>query len=98
MQASNLAAANVIEDLTDAIGDIKDDKSVTSDYSPLGMLMDWKVEHKDQHMRICIETDNLGLYLFTLVQQSRRWFFTEDLGSDDLKPAQNCSDAMRPRH
>jgi hypothetical protein len=98
MPASDMASADVIEDLTDAIDDIREDKSVTNDYSPLGMLMDWKVERKDQHMRICIETDNLGLYLFTLVQRNRRWVFTEDLDSDDLEPAQNCPDAMRLGH
>lgn len=59
------------------------------------MPIDWEVARNDQHTRLCIETDNLGIYLFTLVQRNRRWVFTEDLDSDDLKSAQNCAEAMQ---
>jgi hypothetical protein len=87
MPTLSLASARVAEDVKKATDDVGDE-----------MLMDWKVERKDQHMRICIETDNLGLYLFTLVQRNRQWVFTEDLDSDDLKPAQNCADAVKLIH
>jgi len=57
MPVSNMAAPDVIEELTDSIDDIRDDASVTNDYALLGMIMDWKVEHQDQHMRVCLSVD-----------------------------------------
>jgi hypothetical protein len=96
MPVSNIAAPDVTKELTHAIDDIRDDSSVTNDYSPLGMLMDWKVEHQDQYMRICISTDDPGRYLFKLVQRNRSWFFTEAQDvSDEPKFGKSCSDVMR---
>jgi len=96
MPVSNMAAADVIKELTHAIHDIRDDKSVPNDHAPLGMLMDWKVEHQDQHMRICLWVDDPGRYLFTLVRRSGKWFFTEARDvSDEPKFGKSCSDVMR---
>jgi hypothetical protein len=96
MPVSNMAAADVIKELTHAIDDIWNDASVTNDYEPLGMLMDWKVERQDQHMRICISTDDPGRYLFKLVQRNRIWFFTEAQDvSDESKFGKSCSEVMR---
>jgi hypothetical protein len=94
MPVSNMAAPDVIKELTHAIGDIRDDASVTNDYAPLGMIMDWKVEHQDQHMRVCLSVDGPGRYLFTLVRRSA-WFFTEAQDVSDEKFGKNCSDVMR---
>jgi hypothetical protein len=96
MPASNMAAPKVIEGLTGAIDDIRDDASLTSDYAPLGMILDWKAEHQDQRMRICISTDGPGRYLFTLVQRRSGWFFREaqDVG-DESKFGKSCSDVMQ---
>jgi len=96
MPVSDLAAPDVIKELTHVIDDIRDDASVTNDYSPLGMLMDWKVEHQDQHMRICVSVDDPGRYLFTLVRRSGKWFFTvaQDAG-DESKFGKSCSEVMR---
>jgi GNAT superfamily N-acetyltransferase len=96
MPVSNMAAPDVIDELTDAIDDIRDDASVTNDYQPLGMLMDWAAEHQGKHMRICISTDDPGRYLFTLVRRSGKWFFTaaQDV-SDESKFGKSCSDVMR---
>jgi hypothetical protein len=96
MPVSNMAAPGVVLKLTDAIDALPKNPDASDNYELLGMLMDWKVEHQDQHMRICILTDNPGRYLFTLVRRSGKWFFTQaqDVG-DESKFGKSCSEAMR---
>jgi hypothetical protein len=96
MPVSSLAAPGVVAKLTEAIDALPKDPDAPNDYAPLGMLMDWKVEHQDQHMRICLWVDDPGRYLFTLVRRSGKWFFTEAQDvSNEPKFGKSCSDVMR---
>jgi hypothetical protein len=75
------------------IADVRDQAAMQDNYVPLGMLLDWNVQHS-AHTKVCLSTDGIGRLLFTLEPLRDRTLAVKVQDVDDPRFGQSCADVV----
>lgn len=93
LPTSDMASRQVVQMLAPLIEDVRP-KLSEDPYQPIGMLFDWKVKRGSGKTSVCISTDGLGRFLYTIDKRGNRLYVSNVKSAENINAGKDCTEVL----